>query len=246
MNKCFVNRETNMKNMIYVTFLSLILISAQFAIIELQDVEHHIISNQNVLPNIQAYALLLSPLKQFHAGIAVQDIKCEQDLIIIVKSEDGSPACVKLQTAPVLKMRGWANEISNTIKEQKTSFIGTYAGLEQLTGSVIIQSKTFFMTTFNGTLGKSGYVDIPFHGVVFTLFPQPTPMEVTGDVFYANTKFQNDQINEVLYLMVPSFTDLRNLTTTTLSYHTNPQGGIVSYDGQIKLLVSADNKTTIK
>ena len=48
-----------------------------------------------------------SPLKQFKAGIPIYELQCKQDLIIIKKTSDGSPACVKLGTAEKLLQRGW-------------------------------------------------------------------------------------------------------------------------------------------
>lgn len=57
----------------------------------------------------QNATLILSPLKQFKAGIFIFDIKCNQELVI--KTSDDSPACVKLQTAQKLVERGWALNI---------------------------------------------------------------------------------------------------------------------------------------
>lgn len=49
----------------------------------------------------------LSPLKQFQSGVSMINIKCGHDLVLMVKSEDGSPACVKGDTANILTERGW-------------------------------------------------------------------------------------------------------------------------------------------
>ena len=51
------------------------------------------------------------PLKQFKSGIAAQDVKCENNLQLVIKAEDGSPACVKPVTASILIERGWAKEV---------------------------------------------------------------------------------------------------------------------------------------
>gem|GEM_PF-3364740 len=51
------------------------------------------------------------PLKQFKSGIAANDIECKQGLQLVIKAEDGSPACVKPDTANVLIKRGW---VTNT------------------------------------------------------------------------------------------------------------------------------------
>ncbi|MEO9277800.1 MAG: hypothetical protein ABI340_08515 [Nitrososphaera sp.] len=50
---------------------------------------------------------ITSPLTQFKAGVAAKDVKCQSDLQLIIKSEDGSPACVKSQTAQRLVDLGW-------------------------------------------------------------------------------------------------------------------------------------------
>lgn len=55
--------------------------------------------------------LSLSPLKQFQSGIATKDIKCKEGLRLSIKAEDGSPACVKQDTANILIERGWAKAL---------------------------------------------------------------------------------------------------------------------------------------
>lgn len=49
-----------------------------------------------------------TPLKQFKSGIPLNEIQCKKDLELIIKSKDGSPACVKPPTAEKLIKRGWA------------------------------------------------------------------------------------------------------------------------------------------
>ena len=50
----------------------------------------------------------LSPLKQFKSGIVAKDVKCDLDLQLVIKAEDGSPACIKPNDATLLVQRGWA------------------------------------------------------------------------------------------------------------------------------------------
>ena len=47
-------------------------------------------------------------LKQFESGIPAKDVVCNQSLELIFKAEDGSPACVKPDTATKLVEQGWA------------------------------------------------------------------------------------------------------------------------------------------
>lgn len=48
-----------------------------------------------------------SPLKQFKSGILIEDIQCNESLILVTKY-DGSPACVTPETKTKLIERGWA------------------------------------------------------------------------------------------------------------------------------------------
>jgi len=50
----------------------------------------------------------IPPMKQMKAGIAPQDITCNEGLDLIFKSHNGKPICVKPFTASVLMERGWA------------------------------------------------------------------------------------------------------------------------------------------
>ncbi|MDE1843906.1 MAG: hypothetical protein KGI10_01095 [Thaumarchaeota archaeon] len=49
-----------------------------------------------------------SPLKQFKSGIKSHDVKCIRGFELILKTENNSPACVKLDAAYMLIKRGWA------------------------------------------------------------------------------------------------------------------------------------------
>lgn len=59
----------------------------------------------------------LPPLKQFKLGIKPVYIQCRSDLQVIIKSEDGSPACVKPDTSKILIERGWTKSITSGISQ---------------------------------------------------------------------------------------------------------------------------------
>jgi hypothetical protein len=63
-------------------------------------------STNSTLFNSQNSIVLL-PLEQIRSGIPLQDIVCKESLHLIIKTEDGSPACVKYGTAQKLIERGW-------------------------------------------------------------------------------------------------------------------------------------------
>lgn len=48
-----------------------------------------------------------SPLEQSRFGIDSHDIVCKQNLQLVMKSEDGSPACIRSDTVSKLVERGW-------------------------------------------------------------------------------------------------------------------------------------------
>jgi hypothetical protein len=52
---------------------------------------------------------ILSPLKQLKSGIAIKDITCNNSLQLVIKAEDGTPACVRPEAASKLILRGWAS-----------------------------------------------------------------------------------------------------------------------------------------
>ena len=62
------------------------------------------ISNQSA----QTIPAIPSPFTQIKSGIAANDVKCQQELQLVIKAEDGSPACVLPDTATQLLDRGWA------------------------------------------------------------------------------------------------------------------------------------------
>lgn len=50
---------------------------------------------------------ILPPLEQLKSGTQAKDVQCKQGFTLIIKAEDGSPACVYSQVAQILIQRGW-------------------------------------------------------------------------------------------------------------------------------------------
>lgn len=57
---------------------------------------------------------VIPPLKMIKDGYSTKDVKCNLGLWLVTKTEDGSPACIKPDTAYILIHRGWAKEVSQT------------------------------------------------------------------------------------------------------------------------------------
>lgn len=49
----------------------------------------------------------LSPLEQIKEGTSPKDVQCKQGFTLIIKADDGSPACVRPDVAQILIQRGW-------------------------------------------------------------------------------------------------------------------------------------------
>ena len=50
---------------------------------------------------------MMAPLEQFKSGTPAKTIQCGQGLSLVIKIEDGSPACVSPTVAQILVARAW-------------------------------------------------------------------------------------------------------------------------------------------
>ena len=50
---------------------------------------------------------VLSPLQQFKSGTPAKNVQCHEGFTLVIKIDDGSPACVSSQVAQTLIARGW-------------------------------------------------------------------------------------------------------------------------------------------
>lgn len=192
-----------------------------------------------------------SPLQQFKSGIPSDEIKCKEGLQLVIKSSDGSPACVKPQTVTKLIQMGWAMQTTDSLKPLQSKRI---TGLENDTGVATLGNQTYYFETPNYT--NTAYynpVQISFHDVVFTLFPSgfsgglPTDgggvstNGCGGSYFWTDAEFP-DGIHELLHIFAYSQQCSVHSTPTYFSTHANPQAGLTFYDGKMKLLVNTENK----
>jgi hypothetical protein len=181
-----------------------------------------------------------SPLTQYKSGIKTDNVKCNTGLELVIKAEDGSPACVSPDTANVLIERGWATNISQT---------NPAADLASDTGIVTLGNQTYYFET--PIYPKNVYVNptsVLFHEINFTLFPSgfrgglPIPCNTQGSdqYYWTDAKF-TDTTHELLHIQVDSLPCTANPIPSMFSTHTNPQAGLAFYDGKMKLLVSTSD-----
>lgn len=132
------------------------------------------------------------------------------------------------------------------LQEQLTS-------LELNTGTITFGNQKYYFVTPNYT--DDAYynpVQISFHNVVFTLFPigfrGGLPIihcglsgHGLGEYYWVDSKF-SDNTHELLHLFAYSPSVCNLPIPSMFSNHTNPQAGLIFYDGKMKLLVSVENK----
>lgn len=141
--------------------------------------EIKIIGNLFVEKYVSGLLDKLAPLFQFRSGVKAEDVVCNSDFQLILKSSDGSPACVKSATAAHLVKIGWAKHASyyHDIHVQPKMTLNDYQydGIDtDYNTTVIINHSTYYQTT----LGYSAYnlpsaTPMQFHNVTF-IFPEGT------------------------------------------------------------------------
>src|SRR5437867_174158 len=136
------------------------------------------------------------PLKLFKLGMAVTDIKCKQDFQLVIKSEDNSPACVKLQTAEKLVARGWGykslsdiytrNADPNILSQFQSEIISSQKAIQIVQDYIKEKNLTLSLNTNQNNVRivtSLGYVQIlPPNGYSYLLNVDPKtglPLEET-------------------------------------------------------------------
>lgn len=183
------------------------------------------------------------PLKQFKFGITPDKIRCREGLEMILKSSNGNPACVKPGNKSKLLERGWAVDSYESYRMLPKIITDTND-----TGVITWKNQTYYFETphYAGDVDRR-QMQISFHDVVFTLFPQPfngglPPAGCGGKYYWADATFA-DGINELLQILVNSKSKSCNDNSIPiiLSNHTNPQAGLTFIGGSFRLLVSSDS-----
>ena len=198
---------------------------------------------------------LESPLQQFRSGTAASDVKCNDGLQLIIKAEDGYPACVRPENVATLVERGWAKQApyyhDAHVRPKVTLNDYVYAGIdEEGNTTVSIDNQTYYQTTLNYSATRlPEAVPIRFHNVTFA-FPWGTMITPGGAFVMLDVKFPDgfEEIygthtaNEFGGIPVPTQfgPHLAVNSTTVLSNHMDPQAGMTIYHDKIKLLVSTN------
>jgi len=176
--------------------------------------------------------------RQMESGKSAKNVVCKSNIqIVVIKSEDGSPACVKPDTAIVLVDHRWATNVLQP---------NPMAGLNNDTGIATLKNHAYYFETANYTDDIYHHpVKISFHDVIFTLFPSGfrgglPAWGCGGSYYWTDAKF-SDGTSELLQIFVGDQQCFVPQPMTHFSIHTNPQAGLTFYDGKMKLLVGTKN-----
>ena len=202
------------------------------------------------------------PLKQFKSGIKAQDVKCNTGFELVIKSTDGSPACVKPDTASKLVELGWAKEIVSTpvnIISNMKPVIQNYTGYQSkiIPGPLVLSScggggyhsfsnilnstgfHVFYNITNSGTAFDDNYVIEPGHAGTITYVinagSSPTPY-MTNSYFQKELDITN---YAVFYHYVTDYEELLHNPSVTIhngdyaSCFKRPNGSCAGLSGPI-------------
>ena len=198
--------------------------------------------DQIILKDVTRTQDQFSPIEQIQLGSNSTDVQCKQGFDLIIKTHDNMPACVKPDTANILIERGWATNVPPP---------NPMASLAYNEGLIIFKNQTYYFET--PIYSHDAYFNPPqisFHDVTFTLFPAgfrgglPIPCNAQGtyQYYWADAKF-SDNTQELLHIQAESPPCSTNPIPIMFSNHTDPQAGLTFYDGKMKLLVSAEDRS---
>lgn len=158
--------------------------------------------------NQQNSEYVKSPIKQFLEGVVPKSIVCHQNLILVIKSSNGYPACVKESTAQKLFQSGWA--VTETTKKS-----GTWIHQEDALGNIIEEGAPLLAMPSPGLSGTSqedlglsvgGSKDIAnFRENIKNNF-LPLPTDITYEGLFYDYYFDTGKVLECKKLFCPTYT----------------------------------------
>jgi thiol-disulfide isomerase/thioredoxin len=154
------------------------------------------------------------PLKQIKHGVLVHDVKCKTGFTFILKSSDGSPACVRNSSVNVLVMRGWAMNEDSMMKIMNQDMTGMQHMMNQ--------------TMANGTMNED-------KGMAMNKMENKSMTETMpgGKMKMSNESPQMSQSNldESQYPNAPTLVGISDYINTTPAKLTQDiKGKVVVYD----------------
>ena len=169
-----------------------------------------------------AIAYFPPPLKQISNGVTPENVTCTEGLAIVLKSSDGSPACITPSSVEKLIQRGWAIEKVSTVtsellpKDAETiaekAFVYAYPMLENyhtMYDNAVDESSDLYVAPFN----------VIHHNEGLTTHEDKWVVSPNSDTIYSRAWL--DLRAEPVVLLIPAIEDDRYYTFQLIDYYTN-------------------------
>ncbi|MGI0026307.1 MAG: redoxin domain-containing protein [Nitrosopumilaceae archaeon] len=108
--------------------------------------------HNNMTNGMMKDQIMTYPLKQIKHGVLVHDVKCKTGFTLILKSSDGSPACVKNSSVNVLVMRGWAMNEDSMMKIMNQNMTSIQHMMNQTMAMNKMENKSMTETMSGGKM----------------------------------------------------------------------------------------------
>ena len=154
-----------------------------------------------------------SPLKQIKHGILPHDVKCNAGFILVLKSDDGSPACVKASSVNLLVMRGWAMREDSAMKTMSQNMTNMHDDTmkRQMANETMKGDESMMNNMENKSMSKT--------------------LENNMSALGNSHKMQQSSMDESKYPTAPKLVGISDyINTTPASLAQEMKGSIVVYD----------------
>ncbi|MDE1770426.1 MAG: hypothetical protein KGI28_07750 [Thaumarchaeota archaeon] len=172
------------------------------------------ITHFNLNSTLTQYLYSQSPLWQFKNGMSAQDVHCHADLILILKKENFTPACVHILTATKLILSGWA------IAHLPEPFIEKFAitGLQQ-----------------NYTIGQPINATVTYAGYYWYAEPEVKILDANGTQIWYNCAYCYARTEAARSPSSDTFTYI-------VTDYSNNKLPMINKTGTYTMVASLDNK----
>ena len=170
------------------------------------------------------FKLINSPLVQFQSGTSVADIICMQGFVLVIKTENGHPACVEPQTAQKLVERNWgtmALQHNKTVLEHQDDANNRFAFsffsniLQQNNGNVFFSPYSIsnaFSMVYEGARGSTAdEIQSVFHFIPDDTIRKNYVKAVNSELNSPNQQYKLDIANALWiqndYRIVKNYAD---------------------------------------
>ena len=190
-----------------------------------------------LLPHVEGHGVqtlpstVIPPLKMLEEGYSIHDVKCNLGLWLVTKAEDGSPACVRPDTAYILIHRGWTKEISS-------ASLHTISTIQPASCDISYPQSNAGVAVLYMPTNSTGKICATYHNL-------DSPTQASIRVFTA--KDVQQMASEIIASASPDIVPMGN-STIVYDIKTGSQAGLYGmsfFCGSIPFAVGYDNQSGI-